>query len=73
MFGCVKVGSGTVVAVRCKGVKAFDEAEIMRFHVFSCLMSPSLLTTLFCAGVPHVGLTRWMTPFLRGPSVYRDT
>jgi len=42
MFGCVKVGSATVVAVRCKGVKAFNEAEITRFHVFSCLISLSL-------------------------------
>lgn len=72
MFGCVKVGSGTVVAVRCKGVKAFNEVEITRFHVFSCWTSLSLslshttTTTLFCVGVPGDGLTRWMTPYLRG-------
>jgi hypothetical protein len=68
-FGCVKVGSGTVVAVRCKGVKVFNEAEITRFHVFSCWISLSLslsTTTMFCVGVPGDGLTRWMTPYLSG-------
>jgi len=60
MFGCVKVDSATVVAVRCKGVKVFNEAEITRFHVFSCLMSVTLSLsskTLFCVGVPRDCLT----------------
>jgi hypothetical protein len=47
MFGCAKVGSGTVIAVRCKGVTAFNEVEITRFYVFGCLIPPSLSELLY--------------------------
>lgn len=68
MFGCVKVDSATVVAVRCKGVKAFNEAEITRFHVFSCLMSVTLSlfkNFVLCWGSSRLS-HKWTTRFLHG-------